>query len=96
MSTTTIRLPADLKARVTAAARQTGTTAHGFMLAAIAEKTEDAELRSAFVAEAEARFAQVAQSGRTIPWEALRRYLEERAAGKDPRRPSARKLAQTR
>jgi len=39
MSTTTIRLPEDLKARVAAAAKRAGTSTHGFILEAIAEKT---------------------------------------------------------
>ena len=34
MPTTTIRLPEDLKARVTAAAKRAGTTIHGFILEA--------------------------------------------------------------
>ena len=42
MSTTTsitIRLPDDLKVRIAALAKSAGITAHGFILAAIAEKT---------------------------------------------------------
>jgi predicted transcriptional regulator len=39
MSTTTIRLPDELKARVARAAKRAGTTAHGFIVEAIAEKT---------------------------------------------------------
>ena len=46
--TTTIRLPSDLRARVAAAAKRAGTTPHGFILEAIAEKTADAELRTGF------------------------------------------------
>ncbi len=53
MSTTTICLPDELKARVAAMAKETGTTAHGFMLEAIAEKTDAAERRADFHAEAE-------------------------------------------
>ena len=43
MSTTTIRLPEDLKERVSQAADRAGTTAHGFILEAIAEKAEREE-----------------------------------------------------
>ena len=38
MSTTTIRLPRELKERVARAAERAGTTPHGFILEAIAEK----------------------------------------------------------
>jgi predicted transcriptional regulator len=48
MSTTTIRLPEDLKARVTAAAKRAGTTSHNFILEAIAEKADQEERRGDF------------------------------------------------
>jgi predicted transcriptional regulator len=93
MSTTTIRLPKDLKTRVAAAAERAGTTAHGFILQAIAEKT-DREAQSAdFLATAEKRYANIVASGKTIPWTKMRDYLEDRIAGKRPARPAARKLA---
>ena len=40
MSTTTIRLPENLKARVARAAERSGTSAHSFILEAIAEKAD--------------------------------------------------------
>lgn len=93
MSTTTIRLPDDLKARVAAAAKRSGTTAHAFILEAIAEKTRAESLRADFAAEAEGRYAEVVSSGRTIPWQEMRTYMKARLAGKTARRPAARKLA---
>lgn len=93
MSTTTIRLPEDLKTRVAAAAKRAGTSTHGFILEAIAEKAKQDELRADFDAVAEDRYARIASSGETIPWEEMRGYLEERLAGKTAKRPQARKLA---
>jgi len=93
MSTTTIRLPENLKARVAAAAKRAGTTTHGFILDAIAEKTEQEDMRAAFDAEAEDRYARIVATGKTIPWQEMRGYLEERLAGKEVKRPVARKLA---
>ncbi len=93
MSTTTIRLPEDLKARVTVAAKRAGTTAHNFILEAIAEKADQAERRDAFHALADARYAQFIADGKTIPWDEMRSYLEARLAGKATTRPVARKLA---
>ncbi len=93
MSTTTIRLPDDLKHRVAAAAKRAGTTAHSFILEAIAEKTDEEERRSDFHDVAEKRYADIAASGKAIPWSEMRTYLENRLAGKNPRRPAARKLA---
>lgn len=93
MTTTTLRIPEDLKARVAAAAKRSGTTSHGFMLDAIAQMAEQAELRDDFDTVAEKRYARIVDSGKTIPWDAMRHYLEQRLAGKPVKRPIARKLA---
>jgi predicted transcriptional regulator len=92
MSTTTIRLSAELKARVAAAAKRMGTTAHNFILEAIAEKADHEERRGELHDTAERRYAEIIASGKTIPWPEMRRYLEDRLAGKRVRRPAARKL----
>ncbi len=93
MSTTTIRLPDDLKARVADAAKRSGTTAHAFILQAIAEKTRADGLRADLGVVAEKRYAGVISSGKTIPWNEMRDYMQARLAGKSARRPAARKLA---
>ena len=93
MPTTTIRMPGELKVRVAAAAKRSGTTAHGFILKAIAEKTEAAQLRADLDAVAEERYAALVSSGKTVPWQEMRGYLEARLAGKAAKRPVARKLA---
>jgi hypothetical protein len=68
-------------------------TAHGFILEAIAEKTQQAELRANFDAVAEQRYADIVSSGKTISWTEMRKYLEASVSGKSARRPGARKLA---
>lgn len=92
MSTTTIRLPDDLKTRIAAAAARAGTTSHNFILEAIAEKADQEERRSDFDDLAEQRYATIVSSGKTIPWDQMRRYLEDKLAGKKVSRPSSRKL----
>lgn len=92
MSTTTIRLPDELKFRVAEAAKRAGTTSHNFILAAIAEKTERAELRAEFDAVADQRYARIIESGQAVAWEEMRDWLKDRAAGKAAPRPVARKL----
>ena len=93
MSATTIRLPAELKLRIAAAAKRAGTTPHSFILKAIAEKADQAERPGDFHDVAEKRYAGIVTSGKTVPWNELRRYLEDRVAGKAATRPRARKLA---
>ncbi|MEP7102332.1 MAG: CopG family transcriptional regulator [Burkholderiales bacterium] len=80
MTTTTIRLPEDLKDRVAAAAERAGTTAHNVIVSAIAQ-------------QAERRYAAILASGKTISWSDMRKHLEDRMAGKPSPRPRARKLA---
>jgi predicted transcriptional regulator len=77
MSATSIRLSEELKAKVTAAAARAGTTAHAFILEAIAEKAANEEHRAAFDADAEAeqRSTKATASGMTIPWSEMRAYL---------------------
>jgi len=87
MSKITVRLPPELTGRVARAAVRAGTTAHGFILEAIAEKAEQDERRGEFQDTAERRYAGIVASGKTVPWSEVRRYLERRAAGKTtPRR----------
>ena len=93
MSTTTIRLPEALKARVAVAAERSGTTPHSFILQAIADKAEQAERRADFQDVADKRYARLLTSGETIPWETMRDYLESKIAGKTVARPAAKKRA---
>ncbi|WP_426105504.1 CopG family ribbon-helix-helix protein [Massilia sp. TSP1-1-2] len=88
-TTTTIRLSEDLKARIASAAERVGKSTHSFILEAIAEKTELEEQRAGFDEEANARFAKIVESGKTIPWTDLRHYLEARLEGKQISRPVA-------
>ena len=63
MSTTTIRLPEDIKER-----------------------------RNDFHKTAERRYAELVASDKTIPWSDMRKYLEDRLAGRETTRPTPRKL----
>ena len=92
MPTTTIRLSDELKARVAAAAERAGTSPHSFILEAIAEKAEQDERRRDFEEVAERRYAKLVASGRSVPWNEMRRYLEDRVAGIKVKPPAARKL----
>ncbi|MDR5825994.1 CopG family transcriptional regulator [Caballeronia sp. LZ043] len=81
MSTTTLRLPPELRDRVSRLAQQSGTTAHSFMLDAIAERVAHEELRHAFLEEGNARFARMLETGEGLDWNDVRTHLREQAAG---------------
>lgn len=93
MSTTTIRLPDELKMRVASAAENADTTPHQFILQAIAEKTAQAEQWQAFNHLADSRYADILATGETVSWADMRAYLEGRVAGNaDTPRPIPKKL----
>ena len=93
MPTTTIRLSDELKNRIATVINGTGTTVHNFILEAIAEKTDQEELRRNFHEEADKRYATILTSGKTIAWKEMRHYLEDRAKGQTSvARPIAKKF----
>ena len=91
MTTTTIRIEDDLKARVAAAAEHAGKTTHAFILDAIAQTVEQAELDAEFHRLADQRWANILATGKTVPWDAAKAWLEARSRGERPRKPVGRK-----
>jgi predicted transcriptional regulator len=91
MTTTTIRIDDELKARVAAAAERAGKTAHAFILDAIARTVEQVELDDAFHRVADERWEKILATGKTVPWDAAKAWLEARARGEHKRKPVARK-----
>ena len=92
MSTTTIRLPDELKARIEKLTSATGSTAHAFMLEAIAEVTERMERRQAFEAEAERRLQHMQETGEYLTTDDLRAYALALARNESPARPAPRRM----
>jgi predicted transcriptional regulator len=90
MPTTTIRIDDDLKTRIAAAAERAGKTAHAFILDAIAGTVEQVELDEAFHRLADERWAGILATGKTVPWDEAKTWLEARSRGKRPRKPVAR------
>lgn len=92
MSTTTIRIDEDLKARVASAAERAGKSAHAFIVEAIEQTVEQAEADDEFHRLADARWAKVLATGETVAWDEAKAYLEARARGERPDRPKARRI----
>jgi predicted transcriptional regulator len=90
MSTTTIRLPDELKARVAEAARREGVSTHAFLLQAIEQRTAQLEAQQDFLRTAQRRLAEWDRNNESIPWDEMRQYVLDRAAGKKPARPHPR------
>ena len=91
MATTTIRLSEELKARGSRSAPARRPTASSSKPSPRRPSGKNGAAIS--IAIAERRFAEIIASGKTVPWSEMRRYLEDRVAGKKGVRPVARKLA---
>lgn len=91
MSTTTIRLSEELKARIAVAAERGGVSANRFIIEAITGKADADERRAGLHAEADRRWAEFLETGESIPWEEARGYFRTLVAGKDVKRPAVRK-----
>lgn len=83
MSTITIRIPDELKARLSRIAAEQGASTHSLILDAIAEKVDALERRHAFHEEAQKRLAHLQETGMGIEWADMKRYLDARMAGED-------------
>lgn len=90
MHKTTIPLPDDLNERIAVAAERAGTSFHDFILDAIAEKLDREAQHEDCIGMAERRYAQIAASGKTIPWSEMRTYLEGLVTCKALPRPAPR------
>ena len=93
MSTTTIRIDDELKSRIASAAQLAGKTPHAFIVDAIALTVEQAELEAMFDRIADERWAALLARGKSVAWSDAKDWLNARARGERPRRPTARKLA---
>ena len=93
MSTTTVRLSDELRARVEALAAARGSTPHAFMLEAIAELTERMERRQDFEAEAEQRLQHMQDTGEYLSHEDLSAYATALARGEKPGKPVPQKMS---
>jgi predicted transcriptional regulator len=84
---TTLKLPPDLKERISKVVEGTGQTAHAFMLDAIRLQTERAERRREFIAAAQASREEFARTGVGYAMEDVHGYVKARAAGKKATKP---------
>ena len=87
MSTTSLKLPEELKTRAIAAARLRGVTPHAFMVEAIRQTAEATEKRARLVADAVATRGRARKTHKGYAPEDVREYVMARIAGKKPRKP---------
>ncbi len=91
MSTTSLRLPDDVKARIERLAAAQGKSAHALMVDTLDDATAAMERRIAFEAEAAGRWDEYRRTGEYCAMEDVRAYVLARARGEDPPKPPLRK-----
>ena len=94
MSTTTVRLPEELKSRIDRLAAADGKTAHAFMVDALARAAELRERQLAFDAEVQQRWEAFQRTGLVVTHEDMKAYALALAAGKKPRPPKTRHISE--
>jgi len=88
---TSLKLPAELKARVEAVAKRTGTSAHAFMTEAIARETARAERYAEFLDEARQADRDFERTGAYYDANDVFEYLTARIDKAATRKPKPRK-----
>lgn len=78
MTTTTIRIDDALKARVASAAERAGKTPHAYIVEAISETVERSEREAQWQALGDHRWAELLESGSSLPWESVREHMAAR------------------
>jgi len=86
-TTTTLKLPAPLKARIAPLAEAAGKTPHAWMVEALEAQAALAEMREAFIAEAEASAAEIDAGAPLYAAEDVHAYIAARARREPTRRP---------
>jgi predicted transcriptional regulator len=89
MSTTSLKLPDDVKQLATAAAKERGVTPHAFMVEAIRSVATAAKLRAEFVAAAVAARSDAKASGKGFTASEVHAYVRDRARGQRTSKPKA-------
>jgi predicted transcriptional regulator len=89
MSTTSLKLPDELKQRATTAAQELGISTHAFMIGAIRQAADAVEQRSQFIAQAQTARAEMLQSGLGHDANDVRSYLRQRLTNNQADRPDA-------
>lgn len=89
MTTTSLKLPDEVKRLATAAAKEKGVTPHAFMVEAIRDAAVAAKLRAEFVADAEAARTEALKSGKGFAASEVHAYLRARVRGNRAPKPKA-------
>ncbi|MGH8454254.1 MAG: hypothetical protein ACRESW_06860 [Nevskiales bacterium] len=89
MSTTSLKLPDELKDRAAAAAKTRGISTHAFMVEAVRQATTSSEQRARFLADAQAARRAMRKSGKGYAADEVHAYLRAKVRARRAPRPKA-------
>lgn len=89
MSTTSLKLPDELKARTAAAAKARGMSTHAFMLNAVEQATSAAERREAFIQEGLKSLEDTKKSNKVYDGDEVLEWFRAKARGENLPKPKA-------
>jgi len=89
MSTTSLKLPQDVKQLAVTVAKHQGISPHAFMVGAIRTAATNAQKREQFVADAVAARTASVESGEGYAAEDVHAYLRARSRGESMHKPKA-------
>ncbi len=89
---TSLKLPAGLKVQIDDLARKAGVSAHAFMVNALSESTQRAQLRAQFAQDAQEALNGMVQTGLGHDWDEAKAYLKARAQDRNTPRPPLRPI----
>ena len=90
---TTLKIPEDLKARLTALAESEGKSPHAYMLEALERQAERAERQRAYLAAGDAALREYQKTGIAYAMEDVERYIVALAEGRNAAKPKPSKRA---
>ena len=95
-STTSLKLPEELKEKISTLAQGVAQTPHAYMVEAIAEKVARDEKRRAFLDDAKRSQEEVDRTGNVYAHEDVMRWFRATASGKKAARPRPLKVKRAR
>jgi len=90
MTTTSLKLPDDLKQRAAKAAHELGVSPHAFMVSAIEQAAHSTEQRLRFIAEAKSAREEMIDTGKGLDADEVHAFLNAKVSGKKVAKPKTR------
>jgi predicted transcriptional regulator len=90
MTTTSLKLPDEIKKRAVNAAAELGVSPHAFMVSAIEQAARATEQRLRFIADAKAARHEIIETGKGLDADDVHAFLKAKVSGNKASKPKAR------